>query len=496
MFDPKEKFRVGNFRVSPVTRKRVRTVRSVIDGRKQTRHYSFRSEGNSPVHCAYVNKPATARDDDVTTDSLPSSPPISYISEDTTRRSRPPYSDQGEFKSFKYDLIIPDRSWNAKKTYTQRGYFPPCSLPEYLDQVETCWGGTTGGAALFTESSVNILREDTFRRTEEAFASKVPKMVANLLPSARRYSLARNLVELKDLPRSIASLQSTLADLSRASKSLPEGFWQTVRNAKVPDHLPNEWLSFWFGWRQVYKDVVDLMNAPAKVSKDVNFLLARKGVPTTIRSRSKFPGDGSNGPAFTLSPEFTNLRWTYDEPQGPVVTKNEWEHEIRVVMNLIFDFPNVGVPKLREELFSRKLGLTPTFTDLYNLVPWTWLVDWFVGLGDYVELIDNINTDRSLVNWALATCVTTGKLTTSAKYEYENVRQRLYYTYPLPSYSDTVRDKVSRLYTFQCNYTCHIRKNVSDGFGVKSTLELDKLSPYQASILGALLAQRSGISRN
>lgn len=496
VFDPKEKFRIGNIKVTPFNRSRRREISSVLDSRYSTQNYYWHSVARSPVWCEYPLPESVAHDQWNNTSALPRAEPYSIESYDTTRKSRPPYSDQGTFKSFRYNLTIPDRSWNAIKTYDQRIYGPPCPLPAYNTSVEKYSGTTVGGAALFEASSLNMLKSSAYARAEEAFASNVPKMVASLLPSARRYSLARNLVELRDLPRSIRSLRTTLQDLSLSSKLLPSDFWQSLRAANVPKNLPNEWLSFWFGWRQVYKDVTDLLNAPAKISKDVNFLLSRRGKPTTIRSRRLVAGSGSDGPAFTLSPYYTPLGWTSDWPYD-LKTQDSWNHEIRVVMNLIFDFPEVGLPKLRQDLFLRKIGLQPTFTDLYNLVPWTWLIDWFTGLGDYVELIDEINTDRSLINWALATCVTTGKLRTTVRYEYENIQEFVLnddFVNHEPVRNRIVT-KVSRPFSFDCDYTVHIRKNVSEGFGVKSTLDLANLSPYQASILGAILAQRTGITR-
>jgi hypothetical protein len=45
------------------------------------------------------------------------------------------------------------------------------------------------------------------------------------------------------------------------------------------------------------------------------------------------------------------------------------------------------------------LGVELTPGQIYNLIPWTWMLDWFSGLGDYVRLMDTITADRSLVNY-------------------------------------------------------------------------------------------------
>jgi hypothetical protein len=71
--------------------------------------------------------------------------------------------------------------------------------------------------------------------------------------------------------------------------------------------------------------------------------------------------------------------------------------------NIHIQFPIVDVPTLRKELYLRKIGLWPSPSDIYDLIPWSWLVDWFSGLGEYVHLMDTIYHDNSIVNHAFMT---------------------------------------------------------------------------------------------
>jgi hypothetical protein len=172
-------------------------------------------------------------------------------------------------------------------------------------------------------------------------------------------------------------------------------------------------------------------------------------------------------------------------------TRHTWEHEVRLVLNLVFDFPEVGVPKLRKALFLRKMGFTITPTDVYNLIPWTWLVDWFTGLGSYVEMIDNINTDKSLINWGLVTGVTTGRVITEGTCQYTNTAiMSTRHDGNTPVITTTLTP-VKRVITCELDYKCTVRKDAGSMLGVARTVEPSTLSTYQQSIIGAIVARRS-----
>jgi len=271
---------------------------------------------------------------------------------------------------------------------------------------------------------------------------------------------------------------------------MPRKLASDIQRAKSSKHVPEEWLSFWFGWATTYKAVQDLLEAPEKVVKDINYLMARKGRPTTVRRSVRFAGDGSTTPAFTFNPTSIVAGMGLLDVIESTATRHTWEHEVRTVMNLTFDFPEVGVPKLRRDLFLRKLGFALSPTDIYNLVPWTWLVDWFTGLGNYVELIDNINTDKSLINWGVTTGVTIGRITTEATCKFDNRHRTMFrMNFDTPITTETLVP-IRRVIPAVLEYKCIVRKNIPASFGVKSTLRPEDLSPYQQSIIGAILQTR------
>lgn len=496
-FDPTEKFRIAGGTYTAPNRTRTRTLKSLLNSRNLIRIKSVYSYSHSPNASLCVWLPASESTTVTTTTTAQSPvPDYSITAKDTTKRTRTIGSDQGGFESFTYSLNSPNRRVvRSEERLDHTTSVVPCPLPS-LGRSRTVDNIEIGpGAAIFASSNIAALRADAISRTETMMTNKLSSLLAASLPTARRYTIARNVIELKDLPRSVQSLQRLMADLRRASELMTKSIRDKVYAAKVPEHVPEEWLSFWFGWRQMYKDLTELLEAPEKISKEINFLMSRRGKPTTIRRSLKaFAGDESTTPTWTYNP--TTVSGTgWSETQIANATRHTREHELRIVLNLIFDFPTVGVPKFRKDLFIRKMGFIPTAADAYNLVPWTWLVDWFTGLGNYVDIVDNINNDPSLINWGVVTGITTGKIITDHTTSFNNVSVTAFRIGSGPVDLTTVTTPVVKTHSSVLSYKAIVRKDITGTFGVRSTLKPESMTPYQQSIVGAIIASRNGIKK-
>jgi hypothetical protein len=302
-------------------------------------------------------------------------------------------------------------------------------------------------------------------------------------PNARSYTLFRNIIELKDIPRSVLSIQQTVHDFRSLFASLgknPHLRDSVFSLRRLSSNIPNEYLSFHFGWKQLVKDVKDLLELPTKMSKKYAFLIKRSGKPTTFRTKRDFVSgvsDGVSGFDYDLSP--------YEESAS---TSHRLQRvtQLRMVINAGFDFPPPSEISFRSYDFYDRIGVVPRPTDIYNLIPWTWLLDWFTGLGNYVEVIDNINRDPSLINWGMITGHTNGRLITNFKST----------SYVLDDFSEDFVPGSLETTTLKPNnhesvleYECQIRKDLANTLDV-NTISAPKLSGYQSSIIGAILAQR------
>jgi hypothetical protein len=500
--DPTHRFKAAPSTITASNRSRTRSVASVLQQRKRTRMRSQTSWSQDSNYkgisvCSSPDLKYTSVPHSTTYDALASQPALVDEINDTTARTRIIGSTQGELDFFKSTLHSPER-------VSPHGYeFLRYTNGADADASCRAVGGTpdyhTGsrdirtriigpyGATLSSSISSNL--RDSEIAFLQAYAQKeAVSMLKGVSPFSRDYSLTRNLAELKDLPRSIASMQRTADDLRKLYASL-------TRSPKVRDNIfvlgrntvsdiPSEYLSYHFGWKQLQKDLEDLLKLPEKLSRRLNFLIARSGKPTTFRTKRNSVSSVSGVSGFVY--EANDEEWNQIHS-----SRVERESELRLVINGTFDFPPINSPKLRQRFFADKVGVIPRFIDVYNIVPWTWLVDWFTGLGNYLELIEEINHDPTLINWGLMTGHSSGKLVTD--YAYTTAMYHNVYVNNVLVQDGWVN--TNRMHSSVLEFECQIRMNVANILDVKQTAVPTSLTGYQLSILGALLASRTQNTR-
>jgi hypothetical protein len=415
--------------------------------------------------------------------SLASQPVLKQRSEDSTKRTRVVGSDSGEFR--KWNCWVDSSSRVVRRIQTYDIFHPGPWTYRYKWTDEEI-GTVYGPAATISSADADQHKTDQWNASDAFIQKHVIAMYKGVVPSTRRYTLFRNVVELRDLPRGILQLQETLKHLKELSSALkiPQTVLERIHSFKITaSDVPKEYLSYMFGWRQTYSDIKDLLQTPTSIGKRINLLMDRNGKATTYRSQKSF-SDTS-----TLS---SGLLYYVLPHESTAVTESEMNRKVtlKMVVNTTFEFPKVDLPIFRSREWYRQLGVVPTPTDLYNLVPWTWLVDWFTGFGDYVNVIDNINQDRDLINWGFITCLIEGDVSTTLKSQTYS-----YHTTGVAPTGNTVQVKNNYLHKSSFHFRSQVRRDLAVVLNVKATSDVDNLTPYQVSILGSLLATRSKFRR-
>lgn len=501
--DPMYQFKVAPYAITPYNRHRERGNSSVLQNRSYYRRFHNWSDsqdsnyhGISVCWSPYFGKRIEANYENEY--ELGKQPALLDQSDDTTRRTRLFGSEQGTARFFKQYIHSPPRSRDQDSTFT---FFYYNEGPPSLSCSEVGGANNTrayseehkhyevrGSSAIMYPHYLSTIREREYTYCEELIAKHGLSMLKDWNPVTKRdYTLFRNIVELKDIPRSIASLQKTAEALKLAYNGLPRN--RSLREAiislnPIGKQIPNEYLSYNFGWRQLYRDTMDLLALPHKLSKKYKFLIERAGKPTTFRTKRTILSAVGD-----YSPEFD-----YDSITGEHSIKYssrlDRTTELRLVINAKFDFPPPNEVSFRTGSFLDRIGAIPRPTDLYNLVPWTWLLDWFTGLGNYVEQIDNISRDKALINWGMITAKTNGSLSTAFQ---SSIDSSDYLIFEGVTTSSLRRNTV--VHTSKMNYECQIRKDVAAILDVNTTSK-PNLTTYQQSIIGSILTQRGNVKRH
>lgn len=459
-FDPRKsepKFRTRIKSKPPYKRKKTVTTSSSQTSRAHSQTV-FGGDTNSTT----TTGPTT------TETQLPDFPLLEDFITDTTDKLREPFAKGGEMEKFTCSLRYSSPSVN-RRIYN-RSFGNVCNhgmVPELIEISNRSYSiqGPFAVLSLPQQVSLRTLEET---RSDEVIREYRDVLLSRTLPMARSFGLFRSLAELRDLNR--------LADLSEIPRKLKERIF-TAKDL-AGSHLAVE-----FGIKPLVSDVQRMLSLPDTIARRVNYLLERNGKPTTFR-RKIFLEEDISGFTPTWSTSGTSdSMWT----KVRTTSSQRRSIELRCSANYTVEFPKLEVPTLRKNISRKLWGLEPTLVDLYNLTPWSWLIDWFTGLGNYLQAIEDINSDPNLVNDAwisyISKCNVSCAVTQELTYRYTDrhaiSKKGVQYNKKLiaPSNTDFV-------------YSFHKRVNVS-GIGVSTVNGLQNLSDSQSLILGALFAQRT-----
>jgi hypothetical protein len=465
--DPIDKFRFTGAKITSINR-----TRKFTSIWPQTRSFRWTTDSEycsngpdlttpdqfdrTPVSCT------TTRIYDSTTPLLAQAGYSGFIA-DTTIRTRPvdskigemelfaPYLDARPRKTSIVDIIVSRAASgpytsvaDSRKTYTFTGKGPGLRIdPAYVDTV------------LSGE-----------RASEVTYRSKYGfGLLRDTMPTHPEFSSFYNLVELKDIPHMMQNTVKLLKDF-QGVLSKPRG-------------VADQYLNLKFGWEATLDAIKDLLYSPTRIAKRINYLISRRGKPTTYRTRRNFLDDVPSVPPaeFNLMASWESLKSSGYKSQRKV--------ELRLMLNATLEFPEVIIPEVRSDLWTELLGANPTPTDVYNLVPWSWLADWFSGLGDYLSLIDRVSRDPALINYGFFSYVSSGKINYS--YVTQQTNDETYILPPAP----TVVNHTTFTYPYSAEfgYRYHRRRDVTTIGDVKAVSLPSTLAADQLAIIGALLTK-------
>jgi len=181
-------------------------------------------------------------------------------------------------------------------------------------------------------------------------------------------------------------------------------------------HISDYFLAVQFGWKPLLADIRNMINFVDRASKQLDFLQANVGKPIK-RKGSVFydatsghlehPGElqmwnvgggGYNGLPYLPSAWSSSERWTY-------------MRNITFAGEYVFYIKDVALPQTRKHLAAALSGAILTPADLWDGLPWSWLIDWFANTSDVIHNLTDHVADRQISNYAYIMGKTTRSIT-------------------------------------------------------------------------------------
>jgi hypothetical protein len=219
-----------------------------------------------------------------------------------------------------------------------------------------------------------------------------------------------------DLALFIAELRELPGQIKDALLHFKKDYWRFLR-AKYPRHvalkkargkIASDWLALNFGWMPLLSDVVKLYTSVKDMDKHIhNFMRMhdrwqhRGG---TIDKVDEFD---------TIKSSLTNTAHSWNHSTNSDFFTGAGSYDIYRKMTrtawfsamMKYYIPDISRSKWKPRDFcNRVLRTDITPETLYNLIPFSWLADWFSNLGDVVS---NISDYKDLVcKYAYVMCET------------------------------------------------------------------------------------------
>lgn len=354
---------------------------------------------------------------------------------------------------------------------------PPYKLYERTE-VETYW--FYDGPIVFPVGSwcdqpnaANLLATSKTLATDKLFS-----MLPNTLANRRGFNLFYQIAEFKDIPQLIKGVKD-FANFVATIAHDPQ-----LKFLRLDKALSDAYLTYLFGAKSLTDAVNSMMRLPAKLTKRMNYLMARNN--KVSRGKAAISFDDSSWTY--VSPAYATIR-----PPGctEVIedsTTVDTHFDIKCVVNQTLQFPEVLAPKFLDKNYREFIGLQPRLVDFYNLIPFSWLVDWFSGLGSYINMISTVNDDRFLINFGFMTVIMQPKFKSYGSFRIRDLTTHIY-----DDGSDTVEVESNirflRYYT-KHGFTHQKRWSIADLDGSKTVDNKNgNLSDSQVSIIGALISK-------
>lgn len=177
--------------------------------------------------------------------------------------------------------------------------------------------------------------------------------------------------------------------------------------------LGSQYLNLKFGWVPMVSDFRDLMNVVLNSYKEIKKY--ENGSGKTTRRSYTFQPETSNGLEFissngTLSTTVNNPAIFGNKTYGTItgVTSSRRNIWFRGAYTYYLSAgPNV-LDRMEKYAFlaHHLLGLNLTPAVLWDLAPWTWLIDWKLDLTSVFDVQSALQTDNAVIRYAYLMCET------------------------------------------------------------------------------------------
>jgi len=252
-------------------------------------------------------------------------------------------------------------------------------------------------------------------------------------------------------------------------------------------NLGSEYLNIVFGWKPFVNDIRKMYNLWYDIDKRIAQLVRENG--KSINRRATLEQDVSTVDGDPDSYPLPYV-WVTGGPAGvfPFIPgRSTWSGQRRTTTkvwyaaNYRYYVPDIGSSQWDRRARTALFGASPTPELLWEVLPWSWLIDWFSNVGDVISNMSTNAVDNLVQNYAYTMKHVKTEVSLSSLSYHEASEPGSAAHWPKNEVHAT------SVYTVETK----LRDGTGNPFGLN--VKLPSLSTYQLSILAALGISRSKV---
>lgn len=161
-----------------------------------------------------------------------------------------------------------------------------------------------------------------------------------------------------------------LSDIKRMFDILPKKHFSIGNWRDVITHANNQHLNYNFGWKPFIRDVKNVFNGLSSFDKRLVRFCREQG--RVLDRRWKDDSDVSKTTSETFSIYRAEARTTYSVRESSA-------------FQFTYGIPEYGRTNLRARALLDTLGLDINLANVWAILPWSFVVDWFFNVGGYLS---------------------------------------------------------------------------------------------------------------
>jgi hypothetical protein len=246
----------------------------------------------------------------------------------------------------------------------------------------------------------------------DSFAAEFPAYSDSNLNALGSKAIAQSIPT-----RSIAGLSQFLGELR---EGLPSLALQSLRHGKgisgATNAVSGEYINYQFGIKPLISDIKKMAKAVLNSTEHINWLIAHSGKPvsgdfsfpaeemTQSRSTSmSFDRSVSSNYNFDSEDAIYLYKSDYSAPRVTVDSYRSIKRNVWFKGSFIYQLEDgqglLAKATAYEQLANKLLGTRFTLSTLYELTPWSWLLDWFTDVGDVISNYEAFSQDGLVLRY-------------------------------------------------------------------------------------------------